>query len=73
MVSCSRFKKQKIEHGSYSTHKRLGAVKTMDRQEMDATKLTEAIQLSARRHMVIWSSSRPTRNVVNLGGQNRRV
>jgi hypothetical protein len=44
-AACSRLKKQKVEHGAYSTLKKLEAVKAMDRQEMEGTELTEAVTL----------------------------
>ena len=52
-VPRSRFKKQRIEHGDYSMLKRLEVVKAMDRQEMEATKLMEAIMLATRRRVTV--------------------
>ena len=62
-VSHSRSKKQKIEHGDYSSHRRLEEVKAMHCQEIEGIKLPEAIKFSTCRRMPVWSSSSsPTRN-----------
>jgi hypothetical protein len=56
MVLCSRLKKKKIEHGAYSTHKRLGVVKAMCHQEMESIELMEAIRLAACRRPAVLPS-----------------
>ena len=61
----SWLKRRKIGH---STHKRLGEVVAMSRQEREGTKLSETIKLASRRHMLIWPSLRPfAENVANPG------